>query len=512
MNGAAAPPTCDVCLLLEGTYPYVAGGVSTWTHDLIRGLPHLRFHIVTLMPPDADLGYRYDLPPNVVGQTLVTLQRLGAGARQVRRQARLLQSLREPINALLNGGGVAALARVIGILGSRREDLGQQVLLDSREAWRLLVDMYSTDFPETSFLDYFWSWRALMGGLFSLTLAPLPRARVYHTISTGYAGLIAARAWLETGRPSLLTEHGIYTNERRIEIAMADWLFELPLVGLGVDRPAYDLKDFWIAAFEGYSVACYEACAEIITLYEGNQAFQRADGAPEEKLRVIPNGIDFPRFSSIAREKGDRRPRIALIGRVVPIKDVKSFIRSVAVLRETVADIEALIMGPTEEDEEYYRDCVRMVEHLGLGDNVRFTGRVKLDDYLGAIDVIVLTSISEAQPLVLLEAGACGIPSVATDVGSCREILLGRSDEAPALGPAGAVVRLSDANATATEVARLLIDPEWYARCSQAIRARVERYYQERDVMTAYGGLYRRYIETPDHQLPALAARLAEAV
>ena len=488
----------DVALVLEGTYPYVAGGVSTWTHDLIRGLPDLRFHIVTLMPPDADLTMRYELPANVSAVTPVTLQRLARGHRRVRRQREFIESLREPIEALVAGGGMAALGQVIEAIAPRREALGQEVLLDSREAWNLLVSMYQASYAETSFLDYFWSWRALMGGLFSLIVAPLPAARVYHTVSTGYAGLYAARARLETGRPAIVTEHGIYTNERRIEIAMADWLFELPLVGLGIDRPALDLKDFWIAAFEGYSRACYEACDEVITLYEGNQAFQIADGADPAKLSVVPNGIDFPRFSAIERRRAERPPTVALIGRVVPIKDVKSYIRAVARLRETVPDLRALMMGPTEEDAEYYGDCKAMVEHLGLGDTFTFTGRVKLDEYLGDIDVVVLTSISEAQPLVLLEAGAAGIPSVATDVGSCAEILFGRSDEQPALGPAGAVVRLSDPEATAQAIARLLTDAEWYARCSRAIRERVRCYYQERDVMTAYGERYARYCALPD--------------
>ena len=39
----------DICLILEGTYPYVAGGVSSWTHDLIRAQPDLSFHLLTLL-------------------------------------------------------------------------------------------------------------------------------------------------------------------------------------------------------------------------------------------------------------------------------------------------------------------------------------------------------------------------------------------------------------------------------------------------------------------------------
>ena len=48
-----ADSAADVCLILEGTYPFVAGGVSSWTHDLIRGLPEIRFHLLTLLAPTA---------------------------------------------------------------------------------------------------------------------------------------------------------------------------------------------------------------------------------------------------------------------------------------------------------------------------------------------------------------------------------------------------------------------------------------------------------------------------
>jgi len=42
----------DVCLLLEGTYPYIKGGVSSWAHELIKNHSHLTFNIVSIMPKD----------------------------------------------------------------------------------------------------------------------------------------------------------------------------------------------------------------------------------------------------------------------------------------------------------------------------------------------------------------------------------------------------------------------------------------------------------------------------
>src|SRR5258705_762227 len=60
----------DVCLVLEGTYPYVRGGVSTWVHDLILSLPDLRFALVHIGPEQgAYVRRHYSLPSNVVSLT-----------------------------------------------------------------------------------------------------------------------------------------------------------------------------------------------------------------------------------------------------------------------------------------------------------------------------------------------------------------------------------------------------------------------------------------------------------
>jgi glycosyltransferase involved in cell wall biosynthesis len=499
--------TADVCLILEGTYPYVPGGVSTWTHDLIRAQESLSFHVLALLPPDAGQpAARYELPPNVTGITQVKLQDLPQGSRGLRGAEVLFQQIEQVLTAVVTRGDLDALGQLIAAFEPYGGRLGAQLLLDSKPAWDLMLRMYERSLSMSSFPDYFWSWRCLLGGLYSVVLGPLPRARVYHTISTGYAGLYAARAHLETGRPALLTEHGIYTNERRIEIAMADWLFEAPTAGLTVDRTAKDLKDFWIETFTNYSRLCYQTCSKIITLFAGNQRLQLADGAPRDRLMVVPNGIHFEKFAAVAREQRSPRNTIALIGRVVPIKDVKSYIRMCEHLRRRVPDLKALVIGPTEEDKEYAAECQALVERLDLSDVVSFTGRVRLEDYLGRIDVTVLTSISEAQPLTILEAGAAGIPAVATDVGACREMIEGRADEHPALGPGGAVTRLSDPRATADAVLHLLTDPEWYERCSSALRERVRRYYSHAEVVEAYRSLYQRYRVMPATSTPILQA------
>ncbi len=493
----------DVCLLLEGTYPYVAGGVSSWVHDLIRAQSHLTFTLVCIVPKTEGLQQRYDLPPNVVGLQHIPLHGMPKGRRLPPRGfGKLMRRIGVSLEAVLQGGGIHDLARLNALIAPHRKHLGRRHLLDSEAAWELVLDIYERSMPAASFMDYFWTWRCLAGSLFSVLLADLPAARCYHSVSTGYAGLLAARARIETDRPAFITEHGIYTNERRIEISMADWLFDARAFGLAVKTARRDLRDVWISAFVSISRACYAACDPIVTLFTGNQVLQREDGAPPEKLRVIPNGIDFERFSAIPRRRPDsQRPTIALIGRVVPVKDVKTFLRACAMIRETIPDLHALVMGPTEEDEVYHQECLSLQRLLRLEGTVEFTGRVRIDDYFDRLDVLVLTSISEAQPLVVLEAGAAGIPSVSTDVGSCRELILGRIDEEPRLSPGGAVTPLANPAATAQAIAQLLADPAVRNQAGEAMRERVRRYYDKRLIDQIYGQLYDELVARPDTAL-----------
>ncbi len=492
----------DVCLILEGTYPYVAGGVSIWTHHLIQAQSHLSFELVCLVPERAELEPRYQVPPNVTGITNVRVGSLPPGA-QPRGLNSLCERLEGPLLRLEAAGGLAEIESILSELLPYGSSLGRRALLNSPEAWQLILRMYQATHPESPFLDYFWSWRAILGGIFSILLAPLPSARMYHPVSTGYAGLYAARAHLQTGRPVLLTEHGIYTNERRIEIAMADWLYRPAESGLTLRKSARDLRLMWFHAFAGYSRACYEAAARIITLHSGNQYFQLADGAPKEKLAIIPNGVDYHRFSALADRRANHPPAIALIGRVVPIKDVKTFIRAAAIVRELVPEIRAWVLGPADEDPQYFAECQALVAYLGLEGCVEFTGPVSVPDYLPRLDVLVLTSISEAQPLVMLEAGAAGVPSVATDVGACREMIYGGRDEESPLGTAGAVTPLANPTATAHAIARLLLEPDEWQRASRAARERVRRYYDTPSLDRSYRELYEYWCSVPDRAAPA---------
>lgn len=481
----------DVCLILEGSYPYVAGGVSTWTHDMILQNSHLKFHVVSILARDEKPKMRYELPKNVTGISTVHLQQLPIGGNILpQNAAKLFDAIRNPLIHVMTGkASLRDLRQIMDAVSPYHGKIGSKVMLDSEAAWNLTISMYESSFAQSSLLDYFWSWRSVLGGLYSLMIAELPEAKCYHALSTGYAGLLGAYTKLKTGRPLILTEHGIYTNERRIEIASANWLEETASHAMTIDRTRFNLRDLWSETFTNYSRICYQACDHIITLFSGNQPAQINDGADPGKMRVIPNGVDVELYSSIIH-KDHPNPTVAFIGRVVPIKDVKNFLRAMAALNRSIPDLKVLIMGPTDEDPDYFEECKNIVEYFALDKVVTFTGRVDIKKYIPEIDVIVSSSISEAQPLVILEGGASGVPTVATDVGACREMILGKQDESPALGAGGVIVLPSNPQALAEGVFKLLTDEEFYNSCSNAIRARVLTYYNKQSQYVAYRDIY----------------------
>ncbi|WP_114090336.1 GT4 family glycosyltransferase PelF [Thalassospira profundimaris] len=485
----------DICLLLEGTYPYVAGGVSSWVHDIVSAMPDITFEIVAILAQNTgEFVHKYEVPDNVIGIRHLYLHELPEGRRFIWKKRKLRTTTRALLD-FLNSGDIDDFASFNQ--GASELELGKKILLNSYPGWRFLRTFYNENFATTSFLDFFWSWRILIGGILASTRFKLPRARCYHAVSTGYAGLLAARAKLEYQRPVMLTEHGIYTNERRIEIAMADWLYQNPIPDYDIKSLEKDVRSLWLRGFSALSKTCYAACNEIITLYEGNQVLQLRDGAAPEKVRVIPNGIDYEKFSTIKREKQDKAV-IALIGRVVPIKDIKSFIRAIHILTRETRNFEAQILGPTDEDKIYFEECQQMVEHLGLDDVVTFGGRVNIAQYLGKIDVLVLSSVSEAQPLVILEGGAAGIPTVATDVGACREMLYGQSDENPPLGQGGIVVPVANPSEMAKALAQIITSPATRDRLGETIRKRVATQYNKKTVLGLYDTLYKTGRDAPD--------------
>lgn len=500
MNRFGAPTSsrADVTLLLEGTYPFVSGGVSSWVHQIIRGLPDISFALVFVGgAPDRYDRLRYTLPPNVVHleehylsdvarSQAVTLR---SGDRDFFRASDKLHDAFRGVGDVPLGD---ALSRIVGRMVAEPREREHDFLFSER-AWRQITERYEREARDRSFLEYFWTVRSMHAPLFVMARAAAgaPDSRAFHVISTGFAGFLGMLLQRARSRPLILTEHGIYTKERRIELLQASWIKDDERVSPNVENPSIGyFRQLWIRFFEALGKMTYDAARPIVSLYEGNRARQIKDGADETRTRVVPNGIDIARFAPLRASRGAFAPVVGLIGRVVPIKDIKTFIRAMRIVCGELPDAEGWIVGPEDEDKSYAEECRHLVTTLGVDKRVRFLGFQKVEEILPRLALNVLTSISEAQPLVVLEGFAAGVPSVASDVGCCRELIEGAGDEDRALGRAGAVVGIADPDATARAVLALLRDPAAWQAAQRAGIARVERFYTEATMLERYRGIY----------------------
>ncbi len=505
MNEPQPTRDCDILLLLEGTYPYIKGGVSSWVHQIISGLPHWRFGAVFLGSRKEDYESRqYVLPDNLVHlqehylfdeleTAPLRAPRLPAGSTE--QYARLHEALR--------AGQTNAFSAQQ--LLDARSPLGEAAFLHGEPAWRYITEVYDASASEPSFVDYFWTIRNLHKPLWVLAHAAsrLPRTRLLFSPSTGYAGLLGKFATQRQRTPFVLMEHGIYTKERRIELMNADWIADTRNPLQRDPTEISHLRELWIRFFESIGRQIYVHADPIISLFEAARQQQIRDGADPARTRIIPNGVDVAGLAPLRRPvQTPPPPVIALLGRVVPIKDIKTFIRAAHLLRQRLPGAQAWIIGPEDEDPGYSRECHELASALDLGDGLRFLGFQRIHDILPQVGVLVLSSISEGLPLSVLEGFAAGLPSVTTDVGACSELIHGRKTDPDdlAMGSAGAVVGLADHVALAERCIELLTEPERYAAAVKAAIVRVERHYDRPGMLATFDRLFHEQLDTQEKE------------
>lgn len=495
----------DVCLLLEGTFPYVRGGVSTWVKQIIEGMPELTFSIIFLGAHDSDYSKpAYEIPANVKHIELHYLLRDTDQLEPVKtrfwqRPASKANSfeLNNDLHSVLadqDAEITADVAESFAQLLTGKDAITEHELQHSKKSWLTIKEKYQEAPDGLDFNHFFWTVRAMHSPLFVLAdiAKNAPRASVYHSVSTGYSGFLGSLLSSGMETPYIITEHGIYTKERELDLAQVDWIpEELDPFKVGLNDNMNYLRSVWIRFFRSLGRMSYASANEIYTLYNGNRLRQIADGAPDSKLTIVPNGVDVGRFRKARRaDDAPVPPVLALIGRVVPIKDIKNFIRAMRIIKAKVPDAEGWLVGPQDEDPDYTRECKLLVESLDLGGAVKFLGFQSPDDIFPKIGLSVLTSVSEGQPLVVLEGYAAGIPTVTTDVGSCSELVYGVTEQDKALGASGSVVPIANPAEFADAAIELLSDTSAWRRASLAAVKRVETYYDEKDMITRYREIY----------------------
>jgi glycosyltransferase involved in cell wall biosynthesis len=191
------------------------------------------------------------------------------------------------------------------------------------------------------------------------------------------------------------------------------------------------------------------------------------EGCPAGKVVVIPNGIDAERFhprppsQRLLAELGldPAAPVAGIVAALRPEKNHEMFLRVAASVHQELPAARFLVVG----DGPQRPKLEALARSLGVADAVRFLGtRSDVDEVLSLLDVLLLTSHMEANPICLLEAMAVGKPVVATRVGSVAETVLP--------GKSGYLVSPGDWQAMAAYVLELCSDRDRAAEMGRAGR------------------------------------------
>ncbi len=230
----------------------------------------------------------------------------------------------------------------------------------------------------------------------------------------------------------------------------------------------------------------YRRASAMIAISERVKEMLVVGGMSQATIEVIPSGVPMDREvvpgSRVELGVSMDAPLTVLVGALAREKDPLTFVRAVAVARERVATLRALIVG----DGPLRAAVESEVEELGLSDTLRLTGhRTDADSLIAAADLLVLCSREEGLGSVLLDAMALGKPVVATDAGGIPEIVVP--------GETGLLVPVGDHRAMGNAIARVLADRELAARLAEGARARAPRYSMA-EVVARTAALYERVL------------------
>ena len=479
------PRRRHVLMITEGTYPYATGGVSSWCDILLGGLTEIDWSVLPIIAGGRWIQPRMTLPPNA--QLLRPIELWSEDRLPVRLSLREDGEPGSLPSQLLRGlmpweGDLHQLQLALVRCRLRPQSIRRE--FRDHESWsRFLIELEQIaaeahadsapspayDAVEAARLYQSLYWVARTAAV------PTPPCDLLHVTAAGWATIPALVHKALYGTPILLTEHGVYVREAYLA-SVSD---AAARPGRGATSPRLAL---------GLTRAAYASADVIAPVTEANGEWERGLGVAPEKIRVIPNGLKPP---------GEPVPapgaaRVVTVGRVDPLKDVHTMMLVADEVGRRMPEARFEYWGPvTDGQEQYGRLCRRIHEQLGLGDRFRFMGRT--DDPHGVIrsaDLVLMTSISEAMPMALLEAMAQARPVVSTSVGGVPGVVRG----------CGIVVAPGDVHELAGAVTTLLRNPALATSMGRRGYERLHRRFTLQRCLTSYRDLITELSDAEDSQ------------
>jgi len=228
-----------------------------------------------------------------------------------------------------------------------------------------------------------------------------------------------------------------------------------------------------------------EAAAYVFSVSDSLRRLAIELGVPTEKTEVVGNGVDTERFHPVGRTAArsrygipDNAQVLVSVGALVERKGMHRVIDCLPALLKHHPKLHYLIVGGGSPEGDNRAELSAQVARLGLAGHVHFLGALPPDEVkwpLSASDVFVLATRNEGWANVFLEAMACGLPVVTTDVGGNAEVVC--RDELGSIVPFGdtaALQRALDAALTKnwdrTEILDYARANQWDKRVAQLLR------------------------------------------
>jgi len=204
-------------------------------------------------------------------------------------------------------------------------------------------------------------------------------------------------------------------------------------------------------------------------------------GVSEERLSIIPNGVDTGAFAPASSE---REPIVLYVGSLIERKGLRHLLPAFAGVLECIPEAMLVVIGEGPQK----RDLQALAQSIGISGKVTWLPFMQQEDvrrWMQRARVLVLPSTEEGQGVVLLEAMACGTPVVGSRVGGIQDVIT---------PDVGALVQPADPDALVRAVVALFGDERRWVVSSRAARARaVERYDWDR-IACRFIVLYERII------------------
>ena len=212
-----------ICLVAEGCYPYVVGGVSGWIHSMIKSFPKVEFVVLAIISNRSQSGkFVYELPENVsaVYEAYLDDYDWGHKPKHGKRTGLVTKEYRALRSIIMNEE--VDWDTIFDMF--QKGDFSIDDLLMGADFLNIVKECYNLRYPHIVFSDFLWTMRSIYLPLFLILKTELPKADIYHCVATGYAGVLGSMASHFYRSGLLVSEHGIYTREREEELLKAEWV------------------------------------------------------------------------------------------------------------------------------------------------------------------------------------------------------------------------------------------------------------------------------------------------